>query len=104
MSIEHPLFDRMCDEWEWCWHCEHAAAASEWSRAGWECPWCGADARDMWPWSEVRAANPSLPETPLPDVLYRPSGRSADEPLVMTVRRFRAGRAAVHQGGQAEEG
>jgi hypothetical protein len=82
VRVQHPLVDRDCEHWEWCLLCEKAGPVLDWKGGAWKCPSCGlGGALDMWPWSKVRALNPSYPECPLWDVVYPLYG----EPVTDTV-------------------
>ncbi len=79
VRIQHPLFAGKCEAWEWCLHCEKAAAVSDWQGNDWCCASCGAGAMDMWAWSEVRAVNRSYPASPVPGVVYPLYGQKASK-------------------------
>ncbi len=82
VMVQHPFVDRDCEHWEWCLLCEKAAPVLDWKGGAWKCPSCGlGGAMDMWPWSKVRALNPSYPECPMWDVVYPLYG----EPVADTV-------------------
>jgi hypothetical protein len=60
VRVHHPFVDRGCEPWEWCLHCEKAGPVLDWK----------GGALDMWPWSKVRALNPSYPKCPMLNVVY----------------------------------
>ena len=60
VRVHHPFVDRGCEPWEWCLHCEKAGSVLDWK----------GGALDMWPWSKVRALNPSYPKCPMWNVVY----------------------------------
>ena len=66
--------------------CEKAGLILDWKGGAWKCPWCGlGGALDMWPWSKVRALNPSYPECPMWDVVYPLYGDPVTDTLTDTV-------------------
>jgi len=54
-------------KWYWCLHCERAFKGRS------KCPYKGCDgsSMDRWSWDEVRAINPTYPEVPLEETVYR---------------------------------
>jgi len=69
-TTKHPVFESELGAYSWCLHCEKVHQTKAWEANRWQCPACGAGTTDLWPWEQIKEANPNYPDAPKEGRLY----------------------------------